>query len=44
MPSKSTAVPKRQVSKPLSALHIRVCTDLCYSLLSLDLSNMREIS
>ena len=43
MPSKSsTIVPKSQVSWPLSALHIKVCADLCYCLLSPDLKNMRD--
>ena len=43
MPSKSsTSVPKSRVSYPLTALHKKVCTNLCYCLLSPDLRNMRH--
>ena len=45
MPSKSnTVVPKSQVSFPLSALHKRVCANLCHCLLSPDLRNIRDMS
>ena len=45
MPSKSsTSVPKSWVSWPLSALHIKDCTSLCYCLLSPDLRNTRDMS
>ena len=45
MPSKSsTIVPKSRVSKPLSVLHIEVCANLCYCLLSPDFRNRRYMS